>query len=267
MVRREQLAKTPGAEQFLCALKHQTNSEESEWCSSYYKNYSAYEFHHGNLAEELKRRRRLPGNEVDTKYMPEPEMWFLLRAMSTASQSLKSKGLFHGDIQPRHVLIDDEAGVKMTEAPLINQYFTGYNRMALEADYHAALSPEQLETLSQRKPDVKQGYTEKDEVYSLGITALCAATNQPITEFYDYGNYTVKQDRINQSLKHMSDIKYSDELVKFIANCLNQDPASRASLDQLVSITNKPHDVVEEYEVEAPGIYAEETGQYFNQMA
>jgi len=30
---------------------------------------------------------------------------------------------------------------------------------------------------------------------------------------------------------------------------LNQDPSSRATLDQVDTIANKPHDVVEEYQV------------------
>jgi len=67
MAKRQQLAKTPNAEQYLASLKHHTNSNESEWCSQYYKNFSAYEYHHENLAEELKRRRRIPGNDVTEK--------------------------------------------------------------------------------------------------------------------------------------------------------------------------------------------------------
>lgn len=67
MARRQELAATPGGEQYLASLKHHTQSNESEWCSSYYKNFSAYEYHHENLAEELKRRRRLPGNDVVEK--------------------------------------------------------------------------------------------------------------------------------------------------------------------------------------------------------
>lgn len=181
--------------------------------------------------------------------MPEPEMWYILRSLTGGAKSLRSKGLYHGDIQPRHVLVDPEGGIKLTEAPLINQYFTGYNRMAFEGDYHSALSPEQLATLQNRKPDINSGYTEKDEVYSTGITALCSATNSPITEFYDYDNYTVKQDKINNSLGQLSGLGYSDELVDTIAGMLNQDPSARASLDQVDAIANKPHDVVEEYEV------------------
>jgi serine/threonine protein kinase len=181
--------------------------------------------------------------------MPEPEMWYILRAVAGGSKSLKSHGLFHGDIQPRHVLIDPEGGVKLVEAPLINQYFTGYNRMAFEADYHAALSPEQLAVLANRKPDVAADYTEKDEVYAAGITALCSATNNPITEYYDYTNYTVKNDAINNSLQQMGSLGYSNELVQTIGKMLNQDPSSRATLDQVDTIANKPHDVVEEYQV------------------
>lgn len=176
-------------------------------------------------------------------------MWYIIRAVVGGAKSLRNHGLSHGDIQPRHVLIDPEGGIKLTEAPLINQYFTGYNRMAFEADYHAALSPEQLAVLANRKPDVAADYTEKDEVYSAGITALCSATNNPITEYYDYTNYTVKNAAINNSLQQMGNLGYSNELVQTIGRMLNQDPSSRATLDQIDVIANKPHDVVEQYEV------------------
>jgi hypothetical protein len=79
MAKRQQLAKTPNAEQYLASLKNHTNSNESEWCSQYYKNFSAYEYHHENLAEELKRRRRIPGNDVTEKVINRiSDFWFRL---------------------------------------------------------------------------------------------------------------------------------------------------------------------------------------------
>lgn len=183
--------------------------------------------------------------------MPEPEVWYIIRSLTGGATALRSKGLYHGDIQPRHVLVNPEGGIKLIEAPLINQYFTGYNRMAFEADYHAALSPEQLEVLRMQRPDVKKGYSQQDEVYSVGITALCAGTNSPITSFYNYKNYTVNQPKINEALGMMRNLGYSDELVNTIASMLQQDPDSRATLDEINSVANRPHQVVRGYEIPA----------------
>lgn len=166
---------------------------------------------------------------------------------------MRSKGLFHGDIQPRHVLVNPEGSIKLIETPLINQYFTGYNRMSLEKDYHAALSPEQMDVLRLRRVEAKKNYHEKDEVYSIGITSLCAATNNPITAFYNYGNLTVNQVTINDALGGMEDLGYSEELIDTIAGMLHQDPDVRSPLDMVDEIANRPHELIDDYEVDAPG--------------
>ena len=182
--------------------------------------------------------------------MPEPEVWYILRSLAGGATALRSKGLYHGDIQPRHLLVNPEGGVKLIEAPLINQYFTGYNRMAFEADYHAALSPEQLEVLRLQRPDVKKGYSQSDEVYSIGITALSSATNLPITAFYDYNTFQINQQKINTALQSMKQHGYSDELINTVASMLERDADQRATLDQINGVANSPHEVVTEYQVD-----------------
>jgi serine/threonine protein kinase len=77
---------------------------DSSWCSKYYKTLVAMEYSEENLAEELHRRRRLTRDDPG-KWMSEPEMWYVLRAVTNGSAALASHGLLHGDIQPRNILI------------------------------------------------------------------------------------------------------------------------------------------------------------------
>ena len=122
------------------------NVVESNWCAKYYKTHIAVEYSEESLAEELLRRRRLTRDDPG-KWMSEPEMWYVIRGVSSACAALEQNGLLHGDIQPRHILITNDERIKLFEAPLLNQYFTGANRMVQEGDYHAALSPQELDAL------------------------------------------------------------------------------------------------------------------------
>lgn len=274
MLARKALADTPGGEQYLCKLMHSEDSVETSWCSKHYKNCSAYEYHEKSLAEELKSRKRLPHHDIDNKYFSEPELWYILRAISGGSASLKTRGLAHGDIQPRHVLITSdedqqkEGGLKLIEEPLIMQYFTGFDRMILEGDYHCALSPEQMKVLHDNRntrgsitPEAfisRPPYTEKDEVYGIGITTLCSALNNPITVYYDYDTYEVRHTKIKEDLDQLRSMEYSPEFINVLEAMLHHDPQERANIADIQGFCNEYTNIVEPEEI------MENDGGYIN---
>jgi hypothetical protein len=57
--------------------------------------------------------------------------------------------------------------------------------MLLSSDYYAPLSPELLKALYIRQPNPAHNQ-EKSDMFSLGITILCAATNEHFSYFYDF---------------------------------------------------------------------------------
>jgi len=181
--------------------------------------------------------------------------------------------------------------IKLFEAPLLSQYFTGYNRVLQEQDYNAALSPQELDALRSdylyrtlnpglrvhqpvneqmtsgiqgvldknkltndqvrkthidgfRDNRVKYVHTEKDEVFALGITSLCAACNNPLTDFYDIKTLTLNGDKINQKLAFMRELGYSPQLIQLITGMLALDPAGRPTLANILSVVNQPYSVV-----------------------
>jgi serine/threonine protein kinase len=253
------------------------------------------EYSEESLAEELLRRRRLTRDDPG-KWMSEPEMWYVIRSVASASSALEQNGLLHGDIQPRHILITNDETIKLFEAPLLSQYFTGANRMLQEQDYHAAVSPQELDALrndlvyrtlnpgivahnvgtpvtiapvdprnmnnaDQRTssgdtilrshlqgsfPDynVRHIHNEKDEVFSLGITALCAACNNPLADFYDYKTVELNRPKIAQKIAFMRELGYSQELINLISGMLQEDPNQRLSMSQVLQIVSRPHTVI-----------------------
>lgn len=263
---------------------------DSSWCSKYYKTHVAVEYSEESLAEVLHKRRRLTRDDPG-KWMSEPEMWYIIRAVANGCAALESHGLLHGDIQPRHILIMHDDTVKLFEAPLLSQYFNGYNRVLQEQDYNAALSPQELEALrsdylyrtlnpglsvhqpfdqrtatgitgilekQQRIADptrnhdldqfqdtrIKYIHTEKDEVFALGITALCSACNNPLTDFYDIKTLTLNHEKINQKLVFMRELGYSPQLIDLVTSMLNLDARVRPTLANILGIVNRPYSVV-----------------------
>lgn len=252
--------------------------------------------------------------------MTEPSLWYLIKAVSSAALELERNGLLHGDIQPRNILITSDERIKLFEAPMLNQYFTGYNRMLQEADYSAALSPQELDALRhdlvyrsvkhsaitgdsyEARPltnpvqqqvnnqiqnsaapgarpspvdsnvalsqfmlnatnngadtlgrstygepikrsnldgsfpdlQVVHVHDEKDDVFSLGITALCSITNNPVADFYDMNAVNLNEAKVNQKLQFLRELNYSQQAINLITSMIQVEPARRPTMAQVL---------------------------------
>ena len=110
----------------------------------------------------------------------------------------------------------------------MTHYRNGYERLLNEKNYYAALSPQQLNSLRLRliNPNADP---EKSEIFSIGITALCSVVNNPITSFYDFRDYKIVFDKIEEKCRLMQGLGYSQELIHVIGSCLSEDETSRPS--------------------------------------
>jgi hypothetical protein len=95
-------------------------------------------------------------------------------------------------------------------------------------------------------PDYRIKYqrTEKDEVFSIGITALSAACNNPITDFYDVQTLHLNKEKIGQKLKLMTELNFSPQLVGLVDGMLQENPAQRPDLAQILRVVDAPHTVI-----------------------
>jgi len=91
---------------------------------------------------------------------------------------------------------------------------------------------------------VRYVHTEKDEVFSLGITSLCAACNNPLTDFYDMKTLSLSNERINQKLTFMRELGYSPQLINLIAGMINVNPLQRPTLANILGVVNTPYSVI-----------------------
>lgn len=167
--------------------------------------------------------------------MPEPEIWYIILALASACLELQKFELYHGDIQPGNILITNDEEIKLIDAPAFTQFKDGWSRVANKENWASALSPQQLEDLRNDRDEMTAD-REKSDVYSIGITVLCAVSNNPLSSFYNYGLYEVIDSKIGEKLELMEHLGYSIELRSEIAKCIRVAEKERPTFQQLVDL-------------------------------
>ena len=71
---------------------------------------------------------------------------------------------------------------------------------------------------------------EKNDVWGLGITMICAAAVCSYLEFYDFANGLLNTDAIHQRLESLARLGYSSYFVKCVSNMVNMNEEYRPSL-------------------------------------
>jgi serine/threonine protein kinase len=106
--------------------------------------------------------------------------------------------------------------------------------MMISNDYYAALSPQLLRSLSIRSAEPSHSI-EQSDMFSLGVTMLCAATNEHFTIFYDFEKFEVKFGVIVAKLNGLIAKGYSKLFVGTLSNLLNKDEDKRPSPEELLN--------------------------------
>lgn len=148
---------------------------------------------------------------------------------------LKSAGIYHGDIQPCNILIDEAGNVKLLDVMCYDsKNNTGVLRMIQSSSHQSPLAPELFDQLIKRVPQSNYN-PEKADIFSLGITLLCICTVSDYrSAFYSFGECRVRHDEITQTVaKTGQSGRYSQALMQAMAGMLQADPGKRFTLDQL----------------------------------
>jgi serine/threonine protein kinase len=226
---------------------------DDQGLSSFHKFNMGFEFHNQNLAKELHERKHVyDDGDYDNssmKFFSEPEVWYLISSFASVIKTFEEHGYHHGDIQPKNILVDPSGFVKILDNSLVNYGKIGYQKMVFDATYTTALSPILIDSLKERELNPRHDKVKSD-IFSLGITALCAATNNSINHYYDWVNKRVRmayrsigENPIPGSLKNTVDddldrmqniIGYSPQLVNTIRAMLHENESQRIGIDELL---------------------------------
>lgn len=203
-------------------------SQENQFFTKFYKHSTAHEYHDHNLYKEIAARRNSPDNQE----FSENEVWYLANAMVDTDYHLKenSLGTPHGDLQPKTLMLDDDNNVKIIDNAIVTNK-DNYQKCNFNDDYFAPVAPELLDDLKKNKVNPDNTFSDKSEVWAIGLTSLSAATNTFPEEYYDWKNKTILHDKIEEDLEGLEGRK-SPEQINFIRRCLQQDPDDRWSLSE-----------------------------------
>lgn len=204
--------------------------DEKQWCSTFHKHTTAFEYHENNLESEINRRVSDPNVNAASNTLSEPEFWYL--ANSTVSADLafnREGGAFHGNLQPSTLMLDDAGKVKIIDNQLTNFNKSTYQRMLYDSNVRAPVSPNLLEQLKEKKVNPTFN-ASKEESWALGMTTLCAATNSNLDYFYDWKVPEIRWHNVHDKLDSVNG-PYSTQVHGFIESCLEETEERRPSMD------------------------------------
>lgn len=206
------------------------------------------------MAKELHERKHIYDDgdydHSSMKFYSEPEIWYLLSSLASVIKTFELNDYHHGDIQPKNVLVDQSGFVKILDNSLVNYGKTGYHKMVFDSTYTAALSPILIDALKERELNPRHDKVKSD-IFSLGITILCAATNTSLNHYYDWVSKRVRmayrdlqeapvpgsiKNTVDDDLDRMQNIiGYSPQLVNLLRSMLYENESRRIGIDDLIN--------------------------------
>lgn len=154
--------------------------------------------------------------------------------------ALHGIGIWHQDIQPANIKVSETGEIAIIDFHCMDPMTSsGYKRMVSNYTYASPISPQLVKPFISKSLDVQYSL-EKNDVWSIGITMVCAATVSSFKDFYDltYGN--ILMDKINERLSMMEHMGCSSYFVRCMANMLNPNEDYRPSLKDLLNFLNQP---------------------------
>lgn len=172
--------------------------------------------------------------------MPEePKIWYLLDALAKGALYYKSKGLTHGDIQPRTVHLTPASEVILIDNMLLHPSGRDLLSKALQNPaYRGPLSPQQLAAFSNKQSEARHD-AFASEVWAIGMTALAYAVRTDVCAFYDWEKKQFKDKILNVEMDRLTKMGYSESLIAVFKCLLAEKEEMRPSVEELNSCLSK----------------------------
>jgi serine/threonine-protein kinase OSR1/STK39 len=175
----------------------------------------------GSCQNVIKEIRRLHGTSIRS----EGAIAYILRETASALNYLHHSQQIHRDLKAGNILLDLDGHVYLSDFGVsasmrdskVRQTFVGTP---------CWMAPEVLEQ--------KKGYDYKADIWSLGISALELANGA--APYHNYHPLKVMKNIIEQPPPVLSkSAGWSNDFVKFVADCLQKDPTERPPIDVLLA--------------------------------
>lgn len=202
--------------------------EEEDYCVSMATLSSVYDYYDNDLEKQIARRARLED------HFPEERICAILCQIAECLKYLEDRGCYHGDIKPANIFFDRAGAVK-----LLDSYFTHLGKSNFELVLSSPtnlsyLSPSQLANLRKGNYSGSNEDKYKNQVFSLGMTAMEAMLLRNSFECYDLNLLKVLEPKIKERMAEVKGL-YSQNLVNLLGDMLLIDEAKRPSAAQILN--------------------------------
>lgn len=132
--------------------------------------------------------------------------------------NLHNGGIVHGNLKPKNLLIDSRSKINISDISLKNLLCT-LNKSSVKESSKRYSAPESAKSI-----------TEKSDVWSFGI----------IMQELAYGKKAFSLDQLrnmdpdNVLVEFNTRLGYSPEMAAFISKCVNRNPSSRPSVEDML---------------------------------
>ena len=247
----------------LLALVDYSTGERSDFCASFYWIKLFFEFPDHDIDQEIRRRAKF--NLVGFN---SSELTHMLYNVVQGGAALNKVGLYHGDICPQTIEMDNPSSYKLVErfGDLAKPEDFQHSRIIKGGDSYAA--PElyaRFKLPSKIKEQAPNMATA--DVFSLGMTLLRAGTDNPIQGVYA-ANGSIDFQRLDQLKRNfVARFPENNLLVSTVCAMLEADPKLRPR--DFVSMEQElpPYAVVQQTLAQGGSGFVQEgpSGQAYNQ--
>lgn len=172
--------------------------------------------------------------KTKTEDVKEPHCWYIFKVLADVCNYMAKSGLPLGEVSPANVLVNDQGDIKLLNLDLLTGYRTCLERAFNFPGYHTTFAPEQLERLNHLNRKLDGIDAGKAEVFGIGMTVLCVATDEYVDAYYEWSNYVVNFDKVVKKINLLKGRQFSEEFIKILAATLEPQPEKRMPLVELV---------------------------------
>ncbi|CAD8134730.1 unnamed protein product [Paramecium pentaurelia] len=176
-------------------------------------------------------------HKKNCSYLEESEIWKIIQQIVSACSFLQKLDLFHGDLNPQTIFIDNSKQVKILYHNAYPEIITSYAKLLAYQDASVYISPQQLDSLATQSVTPKDDPLKTDS-FQFGLTLLELMTMTSIFEdCIDYQRKTIYYKSIMDLLSSARK-RYSQQLINLVQRLITFDEQSRPTLSDILFDTN-----------------------------
>ena len=219
----------------LCNILEHSEKSEFQCLNQNFIHSIAIEYPVNSLQELIiKNKSSLRKSQMaEQTYLNESHSWYVLKSLVSVSDYMYKSGLYVGDISPKNVLIDQEGEVKLLNFYMVSDFKTSLDFSREHSGYRTTFPPEYLSKLKVLDWSTEDIDKKKADVFSIGMTLLCATSNEYAESFYDWSNYSVKFDKVVKKINLLKSQNFSSDFTNLLVRMLDPEFKKRPTFVEL----------------------------------